>query len=80
MGGASHPLPWPQADGPLRHRYTVIGVNHIAAQAVRTLRWVRPSDLDECPSAAHHAIIEHLYTFADAPDATAIDRRRHARR
>lgn len=72
MGGVSQPLPWPQADQALRHGYTVIGVNHLAAQVVHHLRWVRYFDHDECLSAAHYAIIEYLYTCQDAPDEAVL--------
>jgi DNA-directed RNA polymerase specialized sigma24 family protein len=68
----SHPLPRPQADEPLRHGYTVMHVNQLAMQAVRALRWARYLDGHECLSAAHHAIIEHLYTCQDHPDDTVL--------
>jgi DNA-directed RNA polymerase specialized sigma24 family protein len=70
MSSVSHPLPWPQVDEPLRHGYTVTGVSQLALAAVRRLRWVQSFDFDECLSAAHYAMIEHLYTCEQAPDET----------
>jgi DNA-directed RNA polymerase specialized sigma24 family protein len=72
VSGYSSPLPWPQADEPLVHGYTVTQVSRLAIDAVRRLRWVRAFDFDESLLAAHHAMIAHLYTTPDPPDTDSL--------
>lgn len=65
---------WYAADTELRHGYTLSQVTALSVFAVKRGAWHQAADFHERLEVAWHAIIEHIYTAPDPPQARDVIR------